>query len=82
MLKEKFDQIYDDAISHSSFLSKKSVDSCMHQAYMIGKEENQEQYDKLKKAFLELLELWGDYGNYNSARAHMEEDWKKEGGLL
>jgi hypothetical protein len=49
---------------------------------MLGKEENIENYNKLKKAFLDLLENWGDYGNYNSGRNQMEEDWKKEGGLL
>jgi hypothetical protein len=49
---------------------------------MLGKEENQQQYNKLKKTFLNLLENWGDYGNYNSGRNQMEEDWKKDAGLL
>jgi hypothetical protein len=28
------------------------------------------------------LENWGDFGNYNSDRTQMEEEWKKEAGLL
>ena len=54
----------------------------MYQSYMLGKHEDEERYAILRKAFLELLESWGDYGNYNSGRNQMEEDWKKEGGLL
>ena len=49
---------------------------------MLGRQENIENYDKLKKTFLNLLENWGDYGKYNSGRNQMEEDWKKEAGLL
>jgi hypothetical protein len=49
---------------------------------MLGKEENSEKYNKLKKTFLNLLKTWGDYGNYNSDRNQMEEAWKKESGLL
>jgi len=81
-MKDKLEEIYNNAIPHSAFLSKRAIDSCMYQSYMLGKEENIENYNKLKSAFLELLENWGDYGNYNSGRNQMEEDWKKEGGLL
>jgi len=81
-MKEKLEEIYQHTIPHHSFLDKRSIDSCMYQSYMLGKEENEEKYNKLKKAFLELLENWGDYGNYNSGRNQMEEDWKKEGGLI
>ena len=81
-MKEKLEEIYQNTITHHSFLDKRSIDSCMYQSYMLGKCEDEEKYAKLRKAFLELLENWGDYGNYNSSRNHMEEDWKKEGGLL
>ena len=81
-MKNKLEEIYQHTIPHHSFLDKRSIDSCMYQSYMLGKEENQENYNKLKKTFLELLENWGDYGNYNSGRNQMEKDWKKEGGLL
>lgn len=81
-MKDKLEEIYQHTIPHSAFLSKRSIDSCMYQSYMLGKEENIENYNKLKKAFLNLLENWGNHGNYNSDRVQMEEDWKKEGGLL
>jgi hypothetical protein len=81
-MKDKLEEIYQHTIPHSAFLSKRSIDSCMYQSYMLGKEENIENYNKLKKAFLNLLENWGNHGNYNSDRLQMEEDWKKEGGLL
>jgi len=81
-MKDKLEEIYQHTIPHSAFLSKGSIDSCMYQSYMLGKEENLEKYNKLKKAFLDLLENWGDYGNYNSERNQMVEDWKKEAGLL
>ena len=81
-MKDKLEEIYQHTIPHSAFLSKRSIDSCMYQSFMLGKQENIENYDKLKKTFLNLLENWGDYGNYNSDRKQMEEDWKKEAGLL
>lgn len=81
-LEEKLEEIYENTIPHYTFLCKKSIIKCMYQSYMIGKYEDEERYAKLRKAFLELLENWGDYGNYNSGRNQMEEDWKKEGGLL
>jgi hypothetical protein len=81
-MKEKFEKIYNNTIPHSSFLSKRAIDSCMYQAYMLGKHEDEERYAKLRKTFIELLEEWGDFGNYNSDRNQMEEDWKKEAGLI
>ena len=81
-MKEKLEEIYHNTIPHHSFLDKRSIDSCMYQSYMLGKYEDEERYAKLRKAFLELLESWGDYGNYNSGRNQMEEEWKKEAGLL
>jgi len=81
-MKDKLEEIYQNTIPHHSFLDKRSIDSCMYQSYMLGKEENSEKYNKLKKTFLNLLKTWGDYGNYNSDRNQMEEAWKKESGLL
>ena len=81
-MKDKLDEIYRHTIPHSAFLSKSAIDSCMYQSFMLGKDEKTEEYNKLKKAFLDLLEDWGDFGNYNSDRNQMEEEWKKEAGLL
>lgn len=81
-MKEKLEEIYQNTIPHHSFLDKRSIDSCMYQSYMLGKQENIENYNKLKSTFLDLLENWGDFGKYNASRNHMEEDWKKTAGIL
>ena len=80
-MKQVLNEILEKNIVHSRILDKDSVVDCMEQSYELGKRESQEQYDKLKSAFEDLLELWGDYGKYNSSRNHMEEDWRKEAGL-
>lgn len=81
-MKNELLEIYDKNISHTSFLDRNSVLKCMDESYELGKKINEEDYNKLKLSFLDLLELWGDYGKYNSSRNHMEEDWKKNAGIL
>ena len=81
-MKEKFEKIYNENVVQSAFLDKESILKGMNESYILGKSEEQEKYDKLKNTFLELLEDWGDYGNYNSDRNQMEKDWKKQGGLI
>ena len=81
-MKDKLEEIYQNTIPHHSFLDKRSIDSCMYQYYMLGKQENIENYNKLKSTFLDLLENWGDFGKYNASRNHMEEEWKKTAGIL
>ncbi len=81
-LEEKLEEIYENTIPHYTFLCKKSIIKCMYQSHQLGQQESEEKYNKLKKAFESLLEMWGDFGKYNSGRNQMEEDWKKEGGLL
>ena len=71
-MKEKLEEIYQNTIPHHSFLDKRSIDSCMYQSYMLGKQENIENYNKLKSAFLSLLKT-GD---------HVVEEWKKSAGIL
>jgi hypothetical protein len=78
-MREKLEEIYQHTIPHSAFLSKGAIDSCMYQSFMLGKQENTEQYNKLKKTFLSLLEDW-DNRNLNGNQT--KEDWKKEAGLL
>ena len=41
-MKEKLEEIYQHTIPHHSFLDKRSIDNCMYQSYMLGKEENEE----------------------------------------
>jgi hypothetical protein len=73
-MKNKLEEIYQHTIPHHSFLDKRSIDSCMYQSYMLGKEENEEKYNKLKKVFLDVLERLNDEKKANEI--------KKEGGLL
>jgi hypothetical protein len=81
-MKDKLEEIYQHTIPHSAFLSKSSIDSCMYQSYMLGKQENIENYNKLKKAFLNLLEELGNNGDNISSKNQIEENWKKNAGLL
>jgi len=73
-MKEKLEEIYQNTIPHHSFLDKRSIDSCMYQSYMLGKEENEEKYNKLKKTFLNLLKELNN--------TQMVEEWKKTAGIL
>ena len=73
-MKDKLEEIYQHTIPHSTFLSKRAIDSCMYQSYMLGKEENIENYNKLKKVFLDVLERLND--------ENKSTELKKEGGLL
>jgi hypothetical protein len=81
-MKESLNEIYDNNIVHNTILDRDSVMSCMEESYLLGKQKSQENYNSLRNAFEELLLLWGDYGKYNSSRNHMEEEWRKEAGLL
>jgi len=73
-MKDKLEEIYQHTIPHSTFLSKRAIDSCMYQSYILGKEENIENYNKLKKVFLDVLERLND--------EKKATELKKEGGLL
>lgn len=61
---------------------KKIVIELMSTSYEMGKNKVYGNYGKLKEAFEDLLEMWGDFGKYNASRNHMEEDWKRQAGLL
>ena len=81
-IDKKLEEIYKQEIVHETIHDSESVRKCMNKSYDLGKLENEEKYNKLQSPFLELLEMWGDFGNYNSDRTQMEKDWKKEGGLI
>ena len=81
-MKNKLDKIYESKIVHNSFLDKDSVIDAMTESYILGLNESEQKYNKLKLAFESLLDYWGDYGNYNSSRNHMEEMWREEAGIL
>lgn len=81
-MKNELLEIYEKNISHTSFLDRDSVLKCMDESFELGRQINEKDYNKLKLAFLDLLENWGDFGKYNASRNHMEEDWKKTAGIL
>jgi hypothetical protein len=80
-MKNKLEEIYESKIVHNSFLDKDSVIEAMTESYILGLRESEEKYNKLKLAFESLLDYWGDYGNYNASRNHMEEMWREEAGI-
>ena len=80
-MKNKLEEIYESKIVHNSFLDKDSVIEAMTESYVLGLRESEEKYNKLKLVFESLLDYWGDYGNYNSSRNHMEEMWREEAGI-
>ena len=80
-MKNKLEEIYESKIVHNSFLDKDSVIEAMTESYILGLRESEEKYNKLKLVFESLLDYWGDYGNYNASRNHMEEMWREEAGI-
>jgi hypothetical protein len=80
-MNTKLEIIYESKIVHNSFLDKESVADAMTDSYILGLRESEEKYNKLKLAFESLLDYWGDYGNYNASRNHMEESWREEAGI-
>jgi hypothetical protein len=80
-MKNKLEEIYESKIVHNSFLDKDSVIEAMTESYVLGLRESEEKYNKLKLVFESLLDYWGDYGNYNASRNHMEEMWREDAGI-
>mgnify|MGYP003674721145 CR=1 FL=1 len=60
-MKDKLEEIYHQTIPHHSFLDKRSIDSCMYQSYMLGKEQKEEEY-KLQ-VFKPIRRLFNAYNN-------------------
>ena len=69
-MKNKLDKIYESKIVHTSFLDKESIVDAMMDSYILGLNESEEKYNKLKLAFESLLDYWGD-----------KEDWNEEAGI-
>ena len=69
-MKNKLDKIYESKIVHTSFSDKESIVDAMMDSYILGLNESEEKYNKLKLAFESLLDYWGD-----------KEDWNEEAGI-
>ncbi len=74
-INELFESIYNETIVHHSFLDKKSVLECIRKAYYLGKNEEKEKYEGLKKDFESLMEDWRNSSKYNSSLNLMGKDW-------
>lgn len=81
-MRDVFLEIFEEKIGQLTFLDREKVIDLMEIAYKKGIKDSYGKYGKLKNTFEELLEKWGDFGKYNESRNIMEENWKKEAGLL
>jgi len=81
-MEKEFNEIFDSNIPHGTFLSRRAVMNCIEQAYILGKNTSKTEFDVLKSSFESLLELYADFGKYNSSREHLIEDWKSDAGLI
>lgn len=81
-MREEFVKLFEEKIGQLTFLDREKVINLMEISYDMGKKDTFSRYGQLKEAFEDLLEMWGDFGKYNTSRNHMEEDWKKQAGLL
>ena len=81
-MRDKFLELFEEKIGQLTFLDREKVIDLMEITYNLGKTNTYNKYGQLKETFEELLEMWGDFGKYNSSRNHMEESWKKQAGLL
>jgi len=81
-MRPDFEKLMKEHNVHGMILNHDGIINALEKSYELGKLESEEKYNKLKNTFLDLLENWGDYGNYNSGRNQMEEDWKKESGII
>lgn len=81
-MENTFLEIVNERLPNLNHNQKMVVAELMSTSYEMGKNKVYGNYGKLKGAFEDLLEMWGDFGKYNASRNHMEEDWKKQAGLL
>lgn len=81
-MENTFLEIVNERLPNLDHNQKMVVAELMSTSYEMGKNKVYGNYGKLKGAFEDLLEMWGDFGKYNASRNHMEEDWKKQAGLL
>jgi len=81
-MRPDFEKLMKEHNVHGMILNNKGMINALEKSYEMGRLESEEKYNKLKNAFLDLLENWGDFDNYNLDRNQMKKEWKQEGGLL
>jgi hypothetical protein len=65
-MKDKLEEIYENTIPHSSFLSKKAVVNCMEQSYEMGRQDVLQwlsKMDYLSDNINYILEEWKNQNN-------------------
>ena len=86
-MKPDFEKLMKEHNVHGMILNNNGIINALEKSYELGKLESEKKYNKLKNTFLDLLDNWGDFGNYNLDKNQMkeewkQEDWKKEGGII
>jgi hypothetical protein len=64
----RLDEIYDNTIPHSSFLSEKAIKSCMYQSYRLGIDDVLEWLKKNDHLTDNISYLIQEFENQNNSR--------------
>jgi len=64
-MKPDFEKLMKEHNVHGMILNNNGIINALEKSYELGKLESEEKYNKLKNTFLDLLDNWGDFGNYN-----------------
>jgi len=64
----RLDEIYDNTIPHSSFLSEKAIKSCMYQSYRLGIDDVLEWLKKNDHLTDNISYLTQEFENQNNSR--------------
>jgi len=73
-MRPDFEKLMKEHNVHGMILNNNGIINALEKSYELGKLESEEKYNKLKNTFLDLLKELNN--------TQVEEDWKKEGGLL
>ena len=65
--EDKYEEIFENTIPHSSFLDKRSIISCMHQAYMLGTEDVLEWLSKMDYLSDNIKYIMDEWHNQNKS---------------
>jgi hypothetical protein len=73
-MRPDFEKLMKEHNVHGMILNNNGIINALEKSYELGKLESEENYNKLKNTFLDLLKELDD--------TQKQEDWKKEGGII
>jgi hypothetical protein len=73
-MRPDFEKLMKEHNVHGMILNNNGIINALEKSYELGKLESEEKYNKLKNTFLDLLKELNN--------TQIQEDWKKEGGLI